>query len=300
MYRVIGQDGREYGPTTADEVRTWINQGRLGAQSKIKQEGSAEWKALCEMIEFAGAVPAAPPPVGLAEAVAAKTSGLAIASLVLGALGIFTVGITAVVGLVLGIIALFKINKSQGQLRGLGLAVAGIVLSGMVFMMIPVMAALLLPALARAKSKAQTVQCMNHVKQINLAVIMYANDHNNTLPSAESWCELIKPYVGPSTAVFECPSQPKGRCSYGFNVALSNKRISEVGDPAQLVLVFSTGEGWNQAGGRDLALPHLHSRNALTLGFADGHTEVVAVNRASSKTWLLGGASPGGTLREVH
>jgi len=287
VYKIIGSDGKEYGPTTADEINNWIRQGRLSAQSKIKPEGSAEWKVLAELPEFREAL--AVPPAGAAAPslpMSRKTSGLAVASLVLGVLGLFSLGVTAIVGLVLGIIALVKINQSKGQLGGLGVAIAGVVVSGMMFMMIPIMAAMMLPALARAKSRAQTVQCMSHVKQLNLALLMYATDHNDTFPPAESWCDLIKPYGGGLTVMFECPSQPQGQCAFAYNAALANKKTSEIRNPAQTVLVFSSAEGWNRAGGRDKAVPHKHNnRNGLTLGFADGHTETVSGARAASITW---------------
>jgi hypothetical protein len=76
MYRIIGADGREYGPIMADQLRQWIKEGRINAYSKIRPEGATEWKAASEVQEFAGAfvTPAgaptlAPPPLlGAAEA----------------------------------------------------------------------------------------------------------------------------------------------------------------------------------------------------------------------------------------
>lgn len=55
----------------------------------------------------------------------AKTSGLAVASLVLGILGFCSAGLTALVGFVLGLVSLRKIKKSGGRLGGRGLAIAG-------------------------------------------------------------------------------------------------------------------------------------------------------------------------------
>ncbi len=46
-----------------------------------------------------------------------------------------------------------------------------------------VVAGLTLPALAQAKSKAQTIHCVNNLKQIGLAARIYATDHNDTFPS---------------------------------------------------------------------------------------------------------------------
>ncbi|MCH7557373.1 MAG: DUF4190 domain-containing protein [Planctomycetes bacterium] len=62
-----------------------------------------------------------------APALGVKTSGLAIASFVLGMLGFCAFFITAIPAIILGIVALVKIRKSAGQLTGKGLAIAGIV-----------------------------------------------------------------------------------------------------------------------------------------------------------------------------
>ncbi|MHC4553411.1 MAG: DUF4190 domain-containing protein, partial [Planctomycetota bacterium] len=55
-----------------------------------------------------------------------QTCGLAIASLVMGILSIFCNVILAIPAIICGIIALVKISKSQGQLKGNGFAIAGI------------------------------------------------------------------------------------------------------------------------------------------------------------------------------
>ncbi len=67
MYKVIGADGNEYGPVSADQIRQWIAEHRLIAQSKVQAEGTTEWRALCEFPEFADVLTAqaqAPPPPG--------------------------------------------------------------------------------------------------------------------------------------------------------------------------------------------------------------------------------------------
>ncbi len=58
MYKIIGADGKEYGPISAEVLRQWIAEGRANAQSKVLPEGATEWKTLGELPEFAA--PSAP------------------------------------------------------------------------------------------------------------------------------------------------------------------------------------------------------------------------------------------------
>jgi len=60
-YLIIGGDGKEYGPVTDADVRQWIAEGRLSAQSRAKAESDAEFRELAQFPEFATAfAPSAP------------------------------------------------------------------------------------------------------------------------------------------------------------------------------------------------------------------------------------------------
>jgi hypothetical protein len=64
MYKIIGADGREYGPVTPEQVRQWTAEGRANAQTKILPEGAADWQTLGSVPEFADALTAKPATIG--------------------------------------------------------------------------------------------------------------------------------------------------------------------------------------------------------------------------------------------
>jgi hypothetical protein len=52
MYRIIGADQKEYGPITAEQIRQWISEGRVNAQTEACLEGTQDWKPLGMFPEF--------------------------------------------------------------------------------------------------------------------------------------------------------------------------------------------------------------------------------------------------------
>lgn len=64
MYSIIGGDGKEYGPVTADQIRAWMASGRANLSTKVKLVGTDTWKAIAEVPEITGQASAAGvPPV---------------------------------------------------------------------------------------------------------------------------------------------------------------------------------------------------------------------------------------------
>ena len=109
-YRILGADGREYGPVTADQVREWITEGRANAQTRALDEGTAQWKPLTEYAEFAlilaRAMPPLPAPGPISIAPTPRNNAMAVMGMVMGILSI-TCGMCCCYGLpfnVLGIV----------------------------------------------------------------------------------------------------------------------------------------------------------------------------------------------------
>jgi prepilin-type processing-associated H-X9-DG protein len=280
MYKIIGADGKPYGSVTAEQIRRWIAEHRVHAQTLVQVEGESEWKPLESIPEFApelkAAAPAAPAPHS-------KTSGLAVSSLVLGVLGVFTCGITALVGLILGIIAMVKVSNSRGALRGGGIALAGVIVSGIFLFMIPILAAMLLPALAVAKQKAQTINCVNNEKQMAIAVRLYSDAHTNQLPHAATWCDAIKTDVG-SEKVFKCAAvNSSGRCDYAFNARLDG--LDEGKIAPNTVMIFESDGGWNANGGPELMLVKPRHARKFVVAFADGSVQQLQESQLGTLRW---------------
>lgn len=63
MYKIIGADGRQYGPISGEQLRQWLEQGRVNAETKIQPEGGADWKNLGNLPEFKGLFSNTPPVV---------------------------------------------------------------------------------------------------------------------------------------------------------------------------------------------------------------------------------------------
>ena len=55
-YKIIGGDGKQYGPVSEEDLRKWIADGRLNAQSLAQAQGDIEWKPLSAFPEFADAL----------------------------------------------------------------------------------------------------------------------------------------------------------------------------------------------------------------------------------------------------
>lgn len=121
-----------------------------------------------------------------------------------------------------------------------------------VIVIIGVLASLLMPAIGKAKSRAQNTVCLNQLRQLGMAVRMYSEDNEGRLPAAELLpslpvvadhplpriADVLASYVGraggtnASLSVLKCPGDRQGRfakegASYEWNIELNGRRIDE-------------------------------------------------------------------------
>lgn len=217
--------------------------------------------------------------------VEAKTSGLAIASLVLALCGLFTFGLSAIVGLILGIVGLSSINKSAGQLKGAGLAIAGIVISAAGLVLIPLMCmmvAILMPAVSRARDRAKTTMMMARAKQLGLAVKMYSDDNDGRLPPSETWPDALQPYIRDSEEILRSPFNSEAGRAWAMNANLETLNTRGGGNT---VLFFEAAYGSPPAGGPELLPEEPRGPRGYVVAFVDYHVECVPPERLDELVW---------------
>lgn len=135
MYKIIGNDGKTYGPVSAEKVREWIGQGRVDNRTPVFREGAAEWTYIGLLPEFAPSAADAPPPLMPPKVTplppVRETNSFATAGFVCGLLSLMCCcGCPFnILGLVFSIIALVQINGQVQKQQGWGLALAGLICS---------------------------------------------------------------------------------------------------------------------------------------------------------------------------
>lgn len=194
-----------------------------------------------------------PPPIHSRDVVP-RTSGLAIAALILGALSVvfFPVGLIAII---LGIAGIIFIEKSGGRLTGRIFAVLGILIPVLVFCLIFVLMMILYPALSRTRSQARAVACLSNLRQWGLMLCLNTEDNGGRffvcrtdqtrcwwMDPLQAYCrdnkqlllcsEAAKPYREGDDPSFAAWNIGDESGSYGLNAWICNPGQEETTFPA--------------------------------------------------------------------
>jgi prepilin-type N-terminal cleavage/methylation domain-containing protein len=108
---------------------------------------------------------------------------------------------------------------------------------------IAVLVAILLPALSQARATAQRTQSASNMRQIGIALLMYADSNrgyfpevSHSIPPSRSWIYSLKPYVGEVDQIRICPADPQaderlrlGGTSYVLNEYVTIAAVSPFG-----------------------------------------------------------------------
>jgi hypothetical protein len=106
MFKILGADGKEYGPVTAAQLRQWIQEGRAGGQTQVRAEGAADWTRLQSLPEFAD-VFRAPAVGGERNSLPPIVQTLAVA--------MFVVALVGSLRLAASLVAMFRVGSGSFQ-----------------------------------------------------------------------------------------------------------------------------------------------------------------------------------------
>jgi len=155
-----------------------------------------------------------------------------------------------------------------------------------VIAIIAVLAAILFPVFAQAREKARASTCLNNIRQVTTAVLMYTQDNDEMFMPKGLWVPMLTTMPN---ELWDCPStKNQGTSStpeYGFNGNCFGHAFGDILAPSYMVLVseirpqpdatgyyaFTNPENW-------LALNHT---SGLMLGCADGHVAYEIVPNGS-------------------
>jgi prepilin-type N-terminal cleavage/methylation domain-containing protein len=129
-----------------------------------------------------------------------------------------------------------------------------------VIAIIAILAGMILPVLARAKGKARSIECLNNLKQLGIAVELYVDDNHDRLPQSQhtndSWVASLEPYFGGVKKVKRCPKDPVETRLYSYAIndfllkqpagsALPDmSRQSRIPSPTDTLLMAECADGY--------------------------------------------------------
>ena len=142
----------------------------------------------------------------------------------------------------------------------------------------------LVPVFLRARNAARTNACVSNIKNLGRAELMYATDHDESLPLADSWTDSTSTYVD-SQRQFSCPVVRRNGGQYGYaaNKLFGGKKIpASKGD--QVILFETSNLVRNANGDPSHENPPNRHGQGRTESYLDGHSSWVRSGRVPSES----------------
>lgn len=133
----------------------------------------------------------------------------------------------------------------------------------------------------------QKVICGTNLRGIGIAMMVYANDNDDRFPTADKWCDLLVVHYYVDVEQFVCDrSDVKvGESSYAMNKNIVGVKASDI--PEDVVLLFESKPGWNQAGGPEILTAENHNGEGCNILFGDRRVRIVETERLGELKWKL-------------
>ncbi len=140
-----------------------------------------------------------------------------------------------------------------------------------IIVILTVLIALLLPAFSTSHTPSYRARCQANLRQLSVALLMYAFDNEDQLPPAGAWADGISPFLLRST-VWDCLSRPDQRPAYGFNSLLHRRKTKAISSPEKQPMIFESRLGrWNaNDAGSSFVVPH---QGLGLIAYVDGHVK---------------------------
>ena len=149
-----------------------------------------------------------------------------------------------------------------------------------VIAIIATLAALLLPALAKAKQRAKQIQCVSNQKQIAMGYFLYAQDNDNWLPLALHWYGSSTPYGTCSEWYIEISPYLARQNANVANIQAAGTVVTCPVAQIQQVLAASGAFSSNSYGG--------YGQNWEYIGYVDGNRQKMSIITKPSSCCMNG------------